>query len=225
MMHLSPRPLRLALLALATLVTSLSACGKSSPQTPGPAPAPAPVERPSGSQSAEAAAGTGNVVAGNSESIADNVPEPAAPPVAEVDGGSSAPSMAAAQLVLDEAALTDVRATIDATSDLLEVGVGILEKHKGKPEQAADALRSYQSKHRREMDEVFRRASEVRARLRSAGYDQDMPAEVRGEFESRMAKIQARLETMRDVYREHIDALEAFGGFFPRVDAQAPAKP
>ena len=226
MKHPTQRSPRLAPFALvAILVLWLAGCGKPTAQVPAPAPAPTKVATPSGSESAASAAGTGNVVAGNSESVSDNVPGPAAAPVAQVDGGSTAPYIGDPQLVLDEAALTDVRSTIDATSDLLEAGVAILEKHKGKPEQAADALRNYQSKHRREMDEVFRRASEVRARMRSAGYDQDMPAEVRNEFEARMAKIQKRLETMRDVYRDHIDALEAFGGFFPRIDAQATTKP
>jgi len=226
MNHATRRSSTLAQLAWTALVAaSLTACGKPTAQGPAPGPAPAPAARPSGNESAESAAGSGNVVAGNSESVADNVPEPAAPPTPEADGGSAAPYVGDPQLVLDDAALSDVRATIDATSDLLEAGVGILETYRSKPEQAADALRRYQSKHRKQMDEVFRRASEVRARLRSAGYDQDIPAEIRGDFEARMGKIQARLETMRDVYRDHIDALEAFGGFFPRIDAQAPAKP
>ncbi len=200
--------LRSSLQATALCVTFAGGCGRaaSPPNPPAPPPNPAPVA------AAPAAPG---VTVSATEQHGSQVPAPEAP---EVDGGPRQPYHGHPQMALDEAALADVRKAIAATSDLLEQGVSILEAHKAKPEKAADALRSWLDKHRAHVDEIFRSAQEVRIRLAAAGYDQDIPAEVRTEFETRMSAVQKRLELMRAVYRDHVDALEAFGGFFPRVE-------
>ena len=183
-------------------------CGRAEPPPKAP-------ERPTAPGPVAAEPSAPGVTARATEQHGSNVPAPAAP---EVDGGAQQPYHGQPQMVLDEGALADVRKAITATSDLLEQGVTILEAHKAKPEKAADALRAWLDKHRAHVDEVLRSAQEVRIRLAAAGYDQDIPAEVRTEFEARMSSVQKRLELMRAVYRDHVDALEAFGGFFPRIE-------
>jgi len=118
---------------------------------------------------------------------------------------------------LDAQTLEDVRATIEATSAILEHGVTLLEQNQKQPEKAAAAIEAYRKKSAAELARVFERAREVKARLAAAGYDQDIPAELAPYVEERMGKVLQRLEAMRDVYRKHPDALTAFSGLIPRM--------
>lgn len=197
--------------SLAAVAVTVAACQR----TPAPPPVPEPPRREAPAD-ASAAAPTAPVTARSSETVATGKPEPACRDCDQPDGSAAAPTHGRPQMALDETMLADVRATIDATSEILEAGVTILEEHQRKPERAAPALRKWLDSQRKRVDDAFARAREVRARLASVGYDQDMPPELQQAFAARMEKVQQRLELMRTVYRNHIDALEAFGGFFPR---------
>ncbi|MCB9738866.1 MAG: hypothetical protein H6747_06330 [Deltaproteobacteria bacterium] len=200
----------------------LVGCGKEAPKPATPlAPPPAPA-LPTPMPDVEPTKPGQHVVAASSETIARGEPVPAGDQQHDRDAGPSQPVYHGnPDMKLDEQTLTEVTKTIHATSDLLEAGVKILEDHVDRPEKAADALRRYLQKHRNEVDATFHKAAEIRARLAAAGYDQDIPHELQETFSERMEAVQKRLEKMRDVYRDHIDALEAFGGFFPR---NGPAK-
>lgn len=158
----------------------------------------------------------GGVVAQRSEFVAAGQPQPGCRDCNKADGGSTAPYHGKPQMKLDDKTLADVRATVDATCELLESGVAILEKNVKTPDRATAALKVFQAENMAKIASVFHRADEVRNRLRGAGYDQDIPAEVRPAFNKRMGAIQARLEKMRRVYVQHSDVLEAFGALFPR---------
>ena len=151
-----------------------------------------------------------------SEFVATGKPPPPCRDCDKADGGAvpqyhgEKPKMK-----LDDKTLADAQKTVTATCDLLEAGVQILEANVKRPEQAAQALNAYQKKHKAEIKDVLHRADEIRGRLRAAGYDQDIPSEIRPAFEKRMGKIQARLEKMRKTYAKHPSVLEAFGAFFP----------
>ena len=153
----------------------------------------------------------GNVTSTPSEHIATATAE------APGKGGGGGQYHGKPQMQLDSKTLADVRSTIEQTCQLLEEGVDLLEKHAKRPERAAKAINKYRKKNAARIDGVFKAAADVRARLRSVGYDQDIPAEVRPEFEKRMGAIQERLEKMRETYRKHRDVLEAFGQLFPRA--------
>ncbi len=215
-----------AALALGMLV----ACGKQ-PATPAAAtaspPPPPPPAMPTPMPDVIEPSPGQHVVAAPSETIAQGAPVPAGDQQLDRDATGAPPVYhGKPDMVLDEATLAEVTKTIHATSDLLEAGVKILEDHVDRPEKAAGALRRYLEKHRNEVDATFHKAGEIRARLAAAGYDQDIPHEVQDVFQKRMESVQKRLEKMRDVYRDHVDALEAFGGFFPRRGpAAAPAQP
>lgn len=192
-------------------------CGKAknapaaSPATPSVAPPPkvAPTPMPKNIKTVE-----GNVTSTPSEHVATGQPEP--PRVAE-NGKPANLYHGKPEMELDSKTLADVRSTIEQTCQLLEEGVDVLEKHAKRPEKAAKALEAYQKKNAARIEAVFRSAADVRARLRSVGYDQDIPQQVRPEFEKRMGAIQERLEKMRGIYRKHRDVLEAFGKLFPRA--------
>ena len=157
----------------------------------------------------------GNVTSTPSEHIATGKPVRAA--IASNDDGTAKPVYHGnPQIELDSKTLGDVRATIEQTCQLLEEGVSLLEKYKKTPEKAAKALNAYRDKNAARIQRIFKDAADVKARLRSVGYDQDIPAEVRPEFEKRMGVIQGRLEKMRTTYAKHRDVLEAFGQLFPR---------
>ena len=170
------------------------------------APAPAVEPLPSGDR----------VVAQPSEHVAQGKPDPNCHDCKRADAQGGPVYHGDPEMKLDEATLADVRTTIQDTCDLLAKGVDILEAHVKRPEKASKALLDYLKTNKIEIDRVFHRADEVRARLRVAGYDQDIPVEVQPEFEERMGAIQARLEKMRRVYRDRPEVLAAFGGFFPR---------
>lgn len=177
----------------------------ATPAKPAAKPAPTP-------QKAEAP--KGNVTSTSSEHIASGEPQAAKP---SPEGSTAPPYHGKPQMELDSKTLADVRSTIEQTCQLLEEGVDLLEKHAKTPEKAAKAINKYRKKHAARIQQVFKDAADVRARLRSVGYDQDIPAQVRPEFEKRMGGIQARLEKMRHVYAKHRDVLEAFGQLFPRT--------
>ncbi len=159
---------------------------------------------------------TGNVTSTPSEHVASG--KPIAPPekYRSVDAKSGGVYYGNPQMQLDSKTLQDVKNTIEQTCALLEEGVDLLETYAKTPEKAAKALDKYRDKNADRIQRVFKSASDIKARLRSAGYDQDIPAEVRPDFEKRMGAIQERLEKMRTTYREHTDVLEAFGRLFPR---------
>lgn len=204
-------------------------CGKepaASPQGQVAAPPPPPPPAMPTPMPDVAPPGPGqHVVAASSESIARGEPVPAGDEQRDRDAGAEPVYHGKPDMALDEQTLADVTKTIHATSDLLEAGVKILEDHVDRPEKAAGALRSYLQKHRNEVDATFHKAAEIRSRIAAAGYDQDIPAEVQGVFQQRMEAVQKRLEKMRDVYRDHVEALEAFGGFFPRGPRDGAAAP
>lgn len=158
----------------------------------------------------------GNVTSTASEHIAAGKAEPAktresaANPSGAVYHGNP-------EMQLDSKTLADVRSTVEQTCQLLEEGVDLLEKNAKTPEKAAAAINAYRKKNAARIQQVFKAAADVKARLRSVGYDQDIPAEVRPAFEKRMGAIQERLEAMRTTYRKHRDVLEAFGQLFPRA--------
>lgn len=158
----------------------------------------------------------GGVVAQRSEFVAAGAPTPPCRDCNKTDGGASPQYHGKPQMKLDKKTLDDVRATVDATCALLESGVEILEKNVKTPNQATSQLKAFQEKNRTKITAVFHRADEVRNRLRGAGYDQDIPAEVQPAFNKRMGAIQVRLEKMRKVYAQHAPVLEAFGALFPR---------
>lgn len=167
-----------------------------------------------------------NVVARSSESIARGEPTPPCADCDEPDGVSAPVYNQKPDMVLDAQTLADTRETIEATSALLERGVEILESHVDRPEKAAAALRKWMATNKKQVDKTFAAARDIRSRLASAGYVQDIPFELQDTFQQRMAGIQKRLEKMRTVYRDQLDALEAFGAFFPRLDdAGKPAEP
>lgn len=152
-----------------------------------------------------------------SEFVAQGKPDPACRDCRQADAQGGPNYHGTPHMKLDETTLDDVRSTVDQTCSLLEQGVDILEANVSRPEKAAGALKTFQKKKRQEIERIFHRADEVRGRLSAAGYDQDIPAEIQPMFEARMGAIQRRLEKMREVYREHPDVLEAFGGLFPRT--------
>ena len=156
----------------------------------------------------------GNVTSTPSEHVATGKAEPAG---AAGANASSPVYHGNPQMQLDSKTLADVRTTIEQTCQLLEEGVDLLEKNAKTPEKAAKAIDKYREKNANRIQRVFKAAADVRARLRSVGYDQDIPDEVRPAFEKRMGTIQARLEKMRDTYRKHRNVLESFGQLFPRT--------
>ena len=204
-----------ALLAVACSRTPTPTASSATPVVPPPAGAAA------GSQANNQPAGLaaekgGGVVAQRSEFVAAGAPTPPCRDCDKSDGGASPQYHGKPQMKLDDKTLADVRATVDATCALLEEGVAILEKNVKSPNEATVALKAYQEKNKARIKAVFHRADEVRNRLRGAGYDKDILAEVQPEFNKRMGAIQVRLEKMRTVYAQHSAVLEAFGALFPR---------
>jgi hypothetical protein len=209
--------------ALAAAVVALGSCGRDDAgavkaSAAPPPPLPAPVE-PTPMPDVVAPKAGQNVVARSSESIARGAPEPPCRDCDKADGASAPVYNQQPDMQLDDQTLADTRATIEATSALLERGVEILESHVDRPEKAAAALRKWLTKHDKEVQKTFADARDIRSRLAAAGYVQDIPHELQAPFAERMEAIQKRLEKMREVYRDQLDALEAFGAFFPRLDA------
>ena len=198
-------------LMLACAVLSGFACTRPRPQT-----ASAPLATTPSAPVADAtAAQPGNLTAQSSEFIATNTADPHCTDCQHGDATSAPTYFGKPGSVLDEETIKDAGKTVDATCDVLEAGVAILEKHAKEPEKAAAALDEYRKKHGAELAKVFEQARMIKARLRAAGYAQDIPLEIRPHFEERMTKIQDRLETMRSTYRKYPDVLESFGALFP----------
>lgn len=146
-----------------------------------------------------------------SEHVATNDPSkpcPTCPAEGAAPRGEIAP--------LDAESIAEVRHSVDATCDLLEQGVAILEKHKAKPDEALSALEAFRKKSEPLIARAHEQAGRVRERLAASGYTQDMPEEVREYYEKRMLKISTRLEPLQQAYRSRTDVLRAFGSLFPR---------
>lgn len=199
-------------LVLAALAT---ACKQSpAPTAAAPAAAPAPADKPA--ELPAPATKTGALVAPvqvrNSAQVATN--DPTAPcPGCPADGAAKPK---AEVVPLDGDSLAEVRHSIDATCDLLEQGVAILEKHKDKPEGAKAALEAFRKKSEPLIARAHEQAKRVRDRLAASGYTQDVPEEVREYYEKRMGKISGRLEPLQRAYRNQMDVLRTFGSLFPR---------
>jgi hypothetical protein len=190
------------------LVLFAVACSK--PRPPAAPAAPLAQPRPSALQPAADA----QVALQRSEQVANNKPEPACQNC-QKDVTEGSVYYGKPDMVLDERTLAEVADSIDATCGVLEAGLALLEKHQKTPDKAAAALQAWRTQHASDLKRTFDKALEIKARLKAAGYTQDIPAEVRPKFDDRMGKIHERLERMRDTYRQHRDVLEAFGAFFP----------
>lgn len=206
---------RCTFLAMAIVLTA--GCARPRPGASAPVAATPPVAAVADAGKASPGAiGPGNVTAQPSEQIAGNRPDPHCSDCQKGDTVQGPRYHGKPDMVLDEKTLAEVTATIDATCAILEDGVAILELHAKTPEKATAAIDAYRKKSASAIARTFEKAREIKARLKSAGYDQDIPAEVRPHFDARMTKIQERLEAMRDVYKKHPAVLEAFGALFPR---------
>lgn len=203
-------------LLLCCLAVPLLACNRPPPQqaTGSTPPASAAATKPAAT-SADVQAGP--ALAQPSEHVASNKADPHCTDCQRADGSNAPTYYGKPDMPLDEKTLAEVTQTIDATSDILERGVELLEKHAKDPDKAAAAIDEYRKKSAGDIQKAFDKAKEIRARLKAAGYDQDIPAEVRPHFDARMTRIQERLEKMREVYRKHPDVLESFGALFPRT--------
>jgi hypothetical protein len=197
----------LSILAL-VLIGAVPGCGRARQQ----AVAPLGLDATTRVEKVEPAATS----AQPSEHIATNKPEPACSDCKRGDASNGPLYYGKPDMPLDEKTLAEVSDSVDATCQILEDGLAILEKDVQDPEKATEHLGEYRKKHEQAMKVVFEKAKEIKARLKGAGYDQDIPVEVRPHFDERMSKIHHRLEAMRDVYRKYPAVLEAFGQFFPR---------
>jgi len=157
----------------------------------------------------------GNLTAQPSEFVATNTANPHCTDCQHGDTTAGPVYYGKPGAALDADTIAAARRTVDATCDVLEAGVALLEKHAKEPDKAAAALDDYRKKHLTEIGKVFEQARLIKAQLRAAGYAQDIPVEIRPHFEERMTKIQERLETMRATYRKYPDVLESFGALFP----------
>ena len=202
---------RYLVLLVAAATLGLSGCKRTpKPTTAPPAPPPAAaVQAPEGPPD--------KVVSQRSEFVASGKPDPNCPDCKRADASGGPAFYGKPGMKLDAKTIADATVTVEQTCMLLEKGVDILEANVKQPERATAALKEYQKKSKQQIDKIFHRADEVRARLRAAGYEQDIPAEIRPVFEKRMGAIQKRLEKMRHVYRDHPAVLEAFGALFPRA--------
>lgn len=188
---------------------------------PGCKKAPAPATAPPMAQPAPSPTAVGpapdNPVSQPSEFVARGKPDPNCHDCKSADASSGPALFGKPGMKLDEKTIADAKLTVEQTCSLLEKGVQILEANVKQPERAGKALKDHQEVSKQEIERIFHRADEIRSRLRAAGYEQDIPAEIRPLFEKRMGAIQKRLEAMREVYRDHPAVLEAFGALFPRA--------
>ncbi|MSP92217.1 MAG: hypothetical protein EXR79_10515 [Myxococcales bacterium] len=151
-----------------------------------------------------------------SEYVATNKPDPNCPSCRRGDVVSGPTYHGKPDMPLDTKTLDDVRITLDETTEILEQGVAILEKRAKSPDKALADLEAYRRHDAARIERAFAKAREVKARLRAAGYDQDIPAEVRPYAEEKMRKVLERLDAVRDIYRGRPAVLESFGALFPR---------
>ena len=202
-----------------------AACSRTRPAAtaasaaPPPAADPAPAAGPAAAPTAAPTKPTqGNVTSTSSAHIAAGKPRPAAAKYRKVDALSGTPVyFGDPEMKLDDKTIADVSAVLEQTCGLLREGVELLEKHAKTPEKAAKALAKHHKDNATRIQGIFTRAADVKARLRSAGYDQDIPAEVRADVDKCMTPLFDRLEKVRSVYVGHTEVLEAFGKLFPRT--------
>ncbi|MBM4345067.1 MAG: hypothetical protein FJ100_16985 [Deltaproteobacteria bacterium] len=192
-------------------VLALLACSKPVPKTavapPDAAPAalaPAPA-RPGLAEAARP-----------SEHVASNKPDPHCKDCVGPDASVAQPYTGKPEIALDPKTLAEVQASLDANNALLEQGIDILEKHAKAPDKAQAALDKFLADKKNDIAAAQATAAEIRARIKAVGYDQDIPAELRADFEKRMGAISERLERVREAYKQRTDILTAFGRLFPR---------
>ena len=200
------------LVSLLAALAVLSACNK---------PQSTPANSAAASKGAVGLAqgNTATVVVNGAESsgfVATNKPDPNCVSCSAPDAQNAPQFYGKPDLKLDAQTLAEVQASIDTNNTLIEAGIDILEKNAKTPEKALAELDAYLKTQASAIDTAHIKAAEIRARLRGAGYDQDIPAEVRPGFELRMGKIAERLERMREVYATRREVLVAFGKLFPR---------
>ncbi len=205
------QPLLAGLVTAAALMASLTACNKSTPAPAGAATASQAADLPHGSTATQVGPG-----AEPSGFVATNKPDPNCVGCTGPDAGNVPQYFGKPDLKLDAQMLAEVQASIDTNNTLIEGGIDILEKNAKTPDKALPELEKYLKEHASAIDTAHSKAAEIRARLRGAGYDQDIPAEIRPAFEQRMGKIAERLERMREVYATRREVLGAFGKLFPR---------
>ncbi len=195
----------LHLIVAAGVATS---CGKPRQQ-------PAPVQPVATAPAAVPPKVNTNSQAHASEFVATNKADPQCQDCQHGDTKDS-PKPNSAQEPLNEKTLAEVTKIIDDTCQILEDGVDLLEKNAKTPANAKDAIDAYRKKNAQVIASTFEKVREVKAQLIAMGYDQDIPEQVRPRFDDRMAKIQQRLEVMRETYMKYPAALETFGALFPR---------
>lgn len=182
-----------------------AACGKPTSLT-----SAAPMAEPAvGGLPAAATVNTGNVTATASEFVASNNADPNCPDCRRPDATSHKPP----SKPLDPVFRDDLKLTIGLNAQVLEDGVAILESHVKDPASAQPALLAYREKHKAHLAELATKTRDMATRLKALGFEADIPDEVKGEYEDRMAKVLARLELVRAVYFKHPAVLEAFGPF------------
>ncbi|MSQ84821.1 MAG: hypothetical protein EXR77_18440 [Myxococcales bacterium] len=186
-------------------------CSKSAPPPAAPIAAPAAAKPIAGARGASSEAS-----ARSSEHIASNKPDPNCKDCTGPDATSAPRYVGKPEIALDPKTLAEVQASLDANNTLLEQGIDILEKHVASPDQAKTALEKFLTDKRAEIDAAQTKAAEIRVRIKAVGYDQDIPAEIRPDFEKRMGAISERLEKVRDAYAARRDVLSTFGRLFPR---------
>ncbi|MBI5610589.1 MAG: hypothetical protein HY902_17065 [Deltaproteobacteria bacterium] len=205
------QPVLAGLVAAAAAIACVAACNKSAPAPAAAPAAAATTDLPRGSTATQVGPG-----AEPSGYVATNKPDPKCVGCTGPDAGSAPQYFGKPDLKLDAQTLAEVQASIDANNTLIEGGIDILEKNAKTPDKALAELEKYLKDHASAIDLAHIKAAEIRARLRGAGYDQDIPAEIRPAFEQRMGKIAERLERMREVYASRREVLGAFGKLFPR---------
>lgn len=186
---------------------ALAACGKPKAHATRTSVEPA-VQLPPATTAA-----TGELVAEPSEHVATNVPDPNCPDCQKPDASPvrypTRPSR------LDPELLSDLRVTVDVTSHVLEDGVSILEKHRKDPAAALAALEAYKKANATRMEELSKKTKDMAERLRAAGFESDIPPEIKPEYEGRMQKVMDRLNAVRGAYAKQSAVLESFGAFIP----------
>ena len=190
-------------------------CSKSAPSPAAPVAAPAAAQPIAGVRGASTEASAPSS-ARSSEHIASNKPDPNCKDCTGPDATSAPRYVGKPEIALDPKTLSEVQASLDANNALLEQGIDILEKHVASPDQAKTALEKFLTDKRAEIDAAQTKAAEIRVRIKAVGYDQDIPAEIRPDFEKRMGAISERLEKVRDAYAARRDVLSTFGRLFPR---------
>lgn len=152
----------------------------------------------------------------SSEHIASNKPDPHCKDCVGPDASAAQPYTGKPEIALDPKTLAEIQASLDANNALLEQGIEILEKHAKAPDKAQAALDKFLTDKKNDIAAAQAKAAEIRARIKVVGYDQDIPAELRADFEKRMGAISERLERVREAYKQRTDILAAFGRLFPR---------